>query len=627
MNTVLQWQCRGWVKSSYVVDMNSLLQSRHERRIQQTPFKWFLEIEDPIELNMKMMKQLVCRWVPSHQSFRVRQEMVPFNVFDVVMTLGLGVGGLEVPFDETVVGKVGELFNSKTITLKDMITIFNNIVVNEDVDVDVIEDSLSISGAAAVLQLWMYERLSLHGNNSLKVFPRIVRFCSLDYGTPEIEVLFQKGEVEFDWYLSSSDHQNPIIRAALYMGDVGTNDEAPQKGDGSYESALASRVEKIKRNIQRMRNLKDEIGALRKELSHPRNMRKFEQYPSVDVAGQGNEEAATGAAHEAAAHVEAAAEQGSGHATPFNDRDADDEVGDEESVEQPRTFIDIADDEEAEVNGVEPMVVEPLYTFVGDPRETVDVFTLYYLATRKGIVQSYVCEIMGQLLTTKDCNSLGYRECVDNMVIIFAATMFMYFEKRSTGSIKRIIFSPMFATHLLEDNKKRIAKRHVWQLSDYQAYFHNDLVRVEELLNADWVFIPVVSSGHWWCYALKVCSIEFFVIDSLAKGIRGRSGIDRSIGKNIEQLWGLLKTTLEGFKIGLKCKVAKIPVQPNTFDCGVIMMKVFEIWDGEDNYDGKNMPNYTTEQLTEFRKKYLIDWILDDDNVRRFSILKLFGLL
>ncbi|WVZ04107.1 hypothetical protein V8G54_024913 [Vigna mungo] len=201
---------------------------------------------------------------------------------------------------------------------------------------------------------------------------------------------------------------------------------------------------------------------------------------------------------------------------------------------------------------------------------------------------------MGQLLTTKDCNSLGHRECVDNMVIIFAATMFMYFEKRSTGSIKRIIFSPMFATHFLEDNKKRIAKRHVWQLSDYQAYFRNDLVRVEDLLNADWVFIPVVSNGHWWCYALKVCTMEFFVIDSLAKGIRGHSGIDRSIAKNIQQFWGFLKTTLEDSKIGLYFQEAKIPVQPNTFDCGVIMMKVFEIWDGEDKYDGKSMPNYTT---------------------------------
>ncbi|WVY93109.1 hypothetical protein V8G54_032197 [Vigna mungo] len=135
-----------------------------------------------------------------------------------------------------------------------------------------------------------------------------------------------------------------------------------------------------------MRNLKDEIAALRKELSYQRKIRTFEQYPSVHVAGEGNEEAAAGDAHEAAAHAKAAAEQGA-HETPIYEPAADEEVGDEESVEQPRTFIDIGDDEEDEVNvDVQPMVVESLYTFVGDPRETVDVFMLYFLATRKGIV-------------------------------------------------------------------------------------------------------------------------------------------------------------------------------------------------------------------------------------------------
>ncbi|WVZ03027.1 hypothetical protein V8G54_023833 [Vigna mungo] len=200
---------------------------------------------------------------------------------------------------------------------------------------------------------------------------------------------------------------------------------------------------------------------------------------------------------------------------------------------------------------------------------------------------------MGQLLSTKDCSSLGPQECVDNMVLIFAATMFMYFEKRSTGFIKRMIFSPMFATHLLNDNKKRIAKRQVWQVTDYQPYFRNNLLRVEELLFVDWVFIPVVSNGHWWCYALKVCTQQCFVIDSLEKGIRGRAGIDKNNAKNIQRFWGLLTNTFEDSKIAFNVQQAKIPVQPNIYDCGVIMMKVFEMWNGEDKYDGKSMLDYS----------------------------------
>ncbi|WVZ08621.1 hypothetical protein V8G54_021967 [Vigna mungo] len=833
-----KWQCRAWMKSSYVVHMNSLLQSRHERRLQQTPFKWLLEILDPIEVNMRLMKQMVRRWVPQHHSFRLRQELVPFNVVDVVMTLGFAVGGLEVRFDESIVGKVSELFESTTIKLKDLINIFYTIIVKEDVDVDVakrvtnipclvlddldslwnydwstaihtylvqslhrcnkkiltgaIEDSLSISGAVVALQLWLYERLSLHGDSSFKVFPRLLRFRSIHFETDEIEVLLKKGEVQFKWYLSPSDQQNSIIRSALNLDHVGRSEEAAEKMDDSFDSAFAGRVEKMRRNNLRIISLKDEITGLMRQISDARKTVIVDGEGTEECAGHApekgghdggageadeeaaNDEAAVDGSEEAGGeegghqepaaeegepeeggteqflleevapqeapidkagteeateqggasveaepevgpHDEAAPEEGAdevaglgkvedevgapekggpeeggpeegateqslleevapqeapivkagteeaieqggacveaepevgphdeaapgkvedevgapekgGHEQRADEegRDiegADEEVGDEEPQQQPPPFIDMGDDDDDEVKSLgEPMEVEPLDTFVGDPRESVDLFHLHYLLTRKGIVHRYACEINGQLLTTKDCNSLGPRECVDNMVIIFATTVFMYFEKRSTRLIKRIIFSPMFAviavsaTHFLEDNKKRIVNRHVWQVDDYQAYFHNDLVRVEDLLSADWVFIPVLSGGHWWCYALQVCNMKFFVIDSLEKGIRGRVGIDRSIAKNIKHLWSQLSNTLEDSKIDFNVIVAKIPVQPNTYDCGVIMMKVFEIWDGDDKYDGKSMPNYTNEQLAEFRKKYICDWILDEDN-------------
>ncbi|XP_022640768.1 uncharacterized protein LOC106771781 [Vigna radiata var. radiata] len=205
--------------------------------------------------------------------------------------------------------------------------------------------------------------------------------------------------------------------------------------------------------------------------------------------------------------------------------------------------------------------------------------------------------------------------------------MFMYFEKRSTGVIKRMIFSPMFATHLLTDNKRRVAKKQVWQLIDYQPYFRHDLVRLHDLLSVDWVFIPVVTKNHWWCYALRVCTMQFFVIDSLEKGISGRAGIDRSIAKSIQRFWGLLTNTYEDSKIAFNVEQAKIPVQPNTYDCGLIMMKVMELWDGEDKYDGKNMPDYSNEELAAFRKKYIYDWIIDAENMRRLGVLQHFGLV
>ncbi|KAG2410041.1 uncharacterized protein HKW66_Vig0007060 [Vigna angularis] len=54
------------------------------------------------------------------------------------MTTCLEIGGLEIPFDESVVGLVAEMFNSKTTTLKDLTDMFNVIVNDKNIEVDVL---------------------------------------------------------------------------------------------------------------------------------------------------------------------------------------------------------------------------------------------------------------------------------------------------------------------------------------------------------------------------------------------------------------------------------------------------------------------------------------------------------
>ncbi|KOM34197.1 hypothetical protein LR48_Vigan02g034700 [Vigna angularis] len=81
--------------------MNSLLRTRHQTRIGRTPFRWCLYIVKPLEVSLKLVKKMVCKWVGHHESFRVNQHLLPFNAVDVLMTLGLGVGGLEVSYDES----------------------------------------------------------------------------------------------------------------------------------------------------------------------------------------------------------------------------------------------------------------------------------------------------------------------------------------------------------------------------------------------------------------------------------------------------------------------------------------------------------------------------------------------
>ncbi|KOM46885.1 hypothetical protein LR48_Vigan07g058900 [Vigna angularis] len=527
------WRLRAWIHTSYIANMNSLLAATHKMRISQTPFKWCLEIGDPLEL-------------------------------------------------------------------------------------------------------WAYERLGLHDDDSAKEFPRVRRFSSLNYTKKKIDVMFKTAEVQFDWFLSENDCLNPIIRRAFNL-DEGLRREGSEREEKVEEKAeenaeekaeenaeekvaeneydenwLLSTLEKLRTNNARIRKVRDEIAAVRKLLADRVKYRKVEQSPSFHEQradekheDQQNEEPG----HEEPAHEEneeAAHEENEEPRHEENEERADEEpactmVVEEEVVaaDHPIVVVDVGDgvdDGEGEVD-VQPLNVLALCSFVGDPKTVVDFDKLYHAVTRRDIPRRYVSEIMYQLLSTSECSSLGPRQCVDNM------------------------------THVLHDYRKRPVNQHVWQLLDYQPYFRYDLVRVEALLSADWVFIPIVSDGHWWCYALKVCTFQFYVIDSLANGIKGRCRIDRSIAQNIQRLWGLLTDKLEETKCPLLVEKANIPVQPNTYDCGVIMMKAIEIWDAEDKYDGKSMPDYTNEELAAFRKNFICDWILDEDNVRRMDTLQHFGLL
>ncbi|KOM52195.1 hypothetical protein LR48_Vigan09g085400 [Vigna angularis] len=318
----------------------------------------------------KIVKKMVCRWVGHHESFRASQHLLPFKAVDVLMTLGLGVGSLDVPFEESVVGKVGEMFNPKTTTLKDLMNKFDGLVFNESIEVDVIcrlyilvcflvfyfprksrvvsnmpclvlddldrlsdyvwgsvvhkylvrslnrcskiilsgviADSLSISGNAAVLQIWAFERLSLHHHSSHKIFPRVTQFRSFHLRTKAIDVLFKTSVIQFDWYLSDYDCQQPLIRAAFHMDDGArpecsraAADQYENDGDERWESEVE---EKIGRNNMKIKRLREKIKGVRKELG---KLRKIEEDPSSQQADddvEGNDEGGDHAVHEKGLH-------------------------------------------------------------------------------------------------------------------------------------------------------------------------------------------------------------------------------------------------------------------------------------------------------------------------------------
>ena len=98
------------VDSSLIVLMNGLLRKEHVERIGMTPFRWCLRLRKALKINCELLKVMVCRWAGHDVSFRLSHQLVPFTVLDVFMTTGLGIGGLEIPFDECIEALVGEMF-------------------------------------------------------------------------------------------------------------------------------------------------------------------------------------------------------------------------------------------------------------------------------------------------------------------------------------------------------------------------------------------------------------------------------------------------------------------------------------------------------------------------------------
>ncbi|KAG2394436.1 uncharacterized protein HKW66_Vig0181860 [Vigna angularis] len=477
--------------------MNRLLGDAHVERIRMTPFKWCLHILNPLEVNLKLLKMMVQRWVGHDVSFRACQQLVPFIVLDVFMTTGLDIGGLDIPFDESIVG----LLN-------------------------------------------------------------------------------------LEWYVSKQDRQVPEIRATFHMDDGGmgegsmaersrvqeTYDESSD--DGTWEAGVEERMRKNNHDIM---TLNAKIVVITRELIDIRQTPIFNEQ-----AAFGHDEEGVGAEEEAPTYGgdEKDADGDDEHPVgPYNEEAGDEEPPHEDDklaasqhmkMEKHRCVcIEIDDGDDDDDEGEVPLAIPPLRSFIGDPSTTVDVDQLYYVVST---------------LSTTSVHTLAPLEYVDNMVVLFAATIFMHFENKLSGVVKRIHLSSLYANHVISDLRKRPQNQQVYTLHNYQTYMHSNHFGLGDIVTVDFA-------------------------------------------ENIARFFCILYNRPEGSIRPLSVEQANIPSQPNLHDCGVIMLKAMEIWDGEDKYNGKSMPQYTNEELRAIRKNYVRDWILDNDNIRRMEALAEYGLL
>ncbi|KAG2396961.1 uncharacterized protein HKW66_Vig0246730 [Vigna angularis] len=466
-----------------------------------TPFKWCVYMNSPIDFCTPLLKEMVRRWVSRNESFVLKQTMVPFTVGDVCMGLGLGVGGLDVNFDDDFDAVVCHQFSSKSFTVKDVIhriklhskavsnmpfRVLDNIdnlyeynwakavhtfVVNSlgnasrKIRQGDIRD-LGLSGNVAVLQLWTVERLGLADGAHDIVFPRIMNWRSLKLRCNKIEELFKRKEICWEWFLRDEDRQNSIICAALHLEEGSIAEDDGDELGLSWEQVV---MKKIEDNQRKMVAMDKDLRSL------------------ATLVGVGKEDYEKG-----------------------NDGLKDD-VEDVMDIGPVVSTVPLHDDTE------------------DDNLLNVNRTQLYNMVIPFKLPWRVVSEISGQTFGTQECYSFGPRMQVGNTGILFATSVFMFFERRSTGVVKRICFSPLYATHVLIESRKRKSNRKVWTLNDYSHYFQSNIIGFDDIVNAEFLFVPIIHDGHWWCYAVKIPSLEMFALDSFGHKRKERQKIDNVI--------------------------------------------------------------------------------------------------
>ncbi|QCD78305.1 Ulp1 protease family [Vigna unguiculata] len=116
------------------------------------------------------------------------------------------------------------------------------------------------------------------------------------------------------------------------------------------------------------------------------------------------------------------------------------------------------------------------------------------------------------------------------------------------------------------------------------------------------LFVPIVHDNHWWCYVVKCDSKQFFVLDSFGHSRKDRKKINNVVTHNMEMLFGMLMNYKDDSKPKFKVQNEKTSIEPNLYDCGVIVLKMMDIWDDSKKNDGNSMLAYTNEQLQHIRK-------------------------
>ncbi|QCE14538.1 hypothetical protein DEO72_LG11g1540 [Vigna unguiculata] len=181
-------------ESKYIVEVNNVLKDTHRKWTQATPFRWCLEVDNALEINCPLLREVLHRWVPQGEYIRVGQHLVLVwlvNVLNLMLMTSRTVSNM--PFKD--------LDNLDNLSDYNWVESFHSFfisalnrgckVVREKINTR----SLNLAGSVVVVQVWVARRLGLENVEGEVQFPRFLWWPSVKVRTPNIESAFEKNKI------------------------------------------------------------------------------------------------------------------------------------------------------------------------------------------------------------------------------------------------------------------------------------------------------------------------------------------------------------------------------------------------------------------------------------------------
>ncbi|QCD92948.1 hypothetical protein DEO72_LG5g1017 [Vigna unguiculata] len=367
---------RTFCYTKYIVQINGLLLDSHRARLQDTPFQWCLQIVKPFQICNPLMLEMLKRWLPAQESFRVMQRCIPLSCGDISMFLGLGGVGVDVEFEKNIYGVVGSVMKDKLPTVENVINVIKSLLEGEFVHVDNV-CRLYILVCFAVLYFPRNSRTIC--NIPFSVLDNIDRLSTYNWGKAVHTYLVKSlsraflalGQTKIclsgstivlqiflKWRLREEDHDNEIIREALQLGHEGQSKKAHVDNKAASTQDL---LKKLRKHGRRLRKLKKHMTELREEILSRSYVGDEEDGENVDEKG------AEGLHKEADVEVE------------VEQRDQEDEIG-----ERLHKGFDLNSESDVEQFG-EVLALQVIAPY--DPQQPsfdslgVDLMKLYHTVT------------------------------------------------------------------------------------------------------------------------------------------------------------------------------------------------------------------------------------------------------